>query len=46
MFAKLVAEYPSLQVKQVIEDEIPDVRRSRRTGAATKRELILVLRKL
>lgn len=45
MFAKLVAEYPSLRVKQVIEDEIPDVRRSRRKGAATKRELILVLEK-
>lgn len=45
MFAKLLADYPTLQVKQVIQDEIPDVRRSRRTGAATKRELILVLKK-
>jgi methylase of polypeptide subunit release factors len=45
MFAKLVAEYPTLQVKRVIEDEIPDVRRSRRTRGATKRELILVLKK-
>jgi methylase of polypeptide subunit release factors len=45
MFVKLLAEYPTLQIKQVIEDEIPDVRRSRRTGAATKRELILVLKK-
>lgn len=45
MLAKLLAEYPTLEVKQVIEDEIPDVRRSRRTGAATKRELILVLKK-
>lgn len=45
MYAKLLADYPTLRVKQVIEDEIPDVRRSRRTGAATKRELILVLQK-
>lgn len=43
MFAMLQAAYPSLQLKQIIEDEIPDVRRSRRTGSATKRELILVL---
>lgn len=45
IFAKLVAEYPSLRVEQVIQDDIPDVRRSRRTGSATKRELILVLKK-
>lgn len=45
MFAKLVTEFPALQLKHVIEDEIPDVRRSRRSGAATKRELILVLQK-
>jgi SAM-dependent methyltransferase len=45
IFAKLVLEYPTLRVEQVIQDEIPDVRRSRRTGAATKRELILVLKK-
>lgn len=45
IFAKLVVEYPTLRVEQVIHDEIPDVRRSRRTGSATKRELILVLRK-
>lgn len=45
IFAKLVAEYPTLQVEQVIVDDIPDVRRSRRTGGATKRELILVLKK-
>lgn len=43
--SKLVADFPSLRVREVIEDEIPDVRRSRRTGAATKRELILVLQK-
>jgi hypothetical protein len=45
IFAKLLVEYPTLSVKQVIQDEIPDVRRSRRTGSATKRELILVLKK-
>lgn len=43
MFAMLLAAYPNLKLKQIIEDEIPDVRRSRRTGSATKRELILVL---
>ena len=45
MFAQLLAQYPTLQLKQVIADEIPDIRRSRRTGTATKRELILVLKK-
>lgn len=45
ILAKLVLEYPTLRVEQVIRDDIPDVRRSRRTGSATKRELILVLRK-
>lgn len=45
VFAKLVGEYPTLRVEQVIQDEIPDVRRSRRTGSATKCELVLVLRK-
>lgn len=44
ILAKLLAVNPALRVEQVIQDEIPDVRRSRRTGAATKRELILVLR--
>ena len=44
ILSKLVAEYPGLCVEQVIRDEIPDIRRSRRTGLATKRELILVLR--
>jgi methylase of polypeptide subunit release factors len=42
---KLVVDSPTLCVEQVIQDEIPDVRRSRRTGSATKRELILVLKK-
>ena len=45
IFTKLAVEYPTLCVEQVIQDEIPDVRRSRRTGSATKRELILVLKK-
>ncbi len=45
ILSKLVAEYPGLCVEQVIRDEIPDIRRSRRTGSATKRELILVLKK-
>jgi tRNA G10 N-methylase Trm11 len=45
IFARLILECPSLQIERVIEDEIPDVRRSRKTGSATKRELILVLRK-
>jgi hypothetical protein len=45
ILTKLVAEYPKLCVQQVIQDEIPDVRRSRRAGSATKRELILVLKK-
>ena len=45
IFARLVLEYPTLRVVHVIEDEIPDIRRSRKTGSATKRELILVLRK-
>lgn len=45
IFARLVLESPTLRVEQVIQDEIPDIRRSRRTGSATKRELILVLKK-
>lgn len=45
IFAKLALEYPTLRIEQVIQDEIPDVRRSRRTGSATKRELILALKK-
>lgn len=46
ILAKLLAAYPRLVAERVILDEIPDVRRSRRTGAATKRELILILRKM
>jgi DNA methylase len=45
ILTKLVVAYPNLCVQQVIQDEIPDVRRSRRAGSATKRELILVLKK-
>ncbi|MBR0758149.1 hypothetical protein JQ604_38715 [Bradyrhizobium jicamae] len=45
MLAKLTSEYPKLKVERVIRDTIPDVRRSRKTGAATKRELVLVLKK-
>lgn len=43
--AKLLDFDPTLELEKVIHDEIPDVRRSRRVGAATKRELILVLKK-
>lgn len=45
IFARLALECPTLRVEQVIQDEIPDVRRSRKSGSATKRELVLVLRK-
>ena len=45
ILAKLTEEYPTLRVERVIRDAIPDIRRSRGTGAATKRELVLVLRK-
>lgn len=44
IYEKLAQQYPRIEVSQVIHDIIPDVRRSRREGAATKRELILVLR--
>ena len=36
---------PEVVLDRVIADVIPDVRRTRRQGAATKKELILVLRK-
>lgn len=45
ILAKLMAEYPTMRVEHVIRDQIPDVRRSRRTASATKRELIVVLKK-
>jgi len=44
IFSRLVLEYPNLQVEQVIQDQIPDIRRSRRTASATKRELVLILK--
>lgn len=46
MCSQLLALDSELRLEEVISDEIPDVRRSRREGAATKRELIIVLRKL
>jgi hypothetical protein len=45
ILAKLTSEYPSLRIERVIRDLIPDIRRSRKTGSATKRELVVVLRK-
>lgn len=41
----LLRKDPSVTLEQIIEDEIPDVRRTRRSATATKRELILVIRK-
>lgn len=35
----------SLALEVAIEDDIPDVRRTRRTASATKREIVLVIRK-
>ncbi len=43
MLASLMRYDQSLSLEEVIEDEIPDVRRSRRNASGTKRELILVL---
>lgn len=45
ILAHLLSRDPSVRLEQVIEDDIPDVRRTRRSAAATKRELILVIRK-
>jgi hypothetical protein len=45
ILSKLKFHDPRLLLEKVIEDEIPDIRRSRRVGSATKRELILVMRK-
>jgi hypothetical protein len=36
---------PELRLLETMEDTIPDVRRARRDGHATKKELILVLQK-
>jgi hypothetical protein len=45
MLSKLVSDHPNLVLQELIEDQIPDIRRSRKEGSATKRELILVLKK-
>jgi len=45
LLAHMVKADPALTLEHVIEDEIPDVRRTRRAAAATKRELVLVIRK-
>jgi|SRR5215210_2977654 len=45
ILAHLLSKDSSMALEQVIEDEIPDVRRTRRSAAATKRELILVIKK-
>jgi hypothetical protein len=45
MLELIGAADPRLELEQVIHDEIPDVRRARRVGAATKHELVLVLRR-
>jgi hypothetical protein len=44
IYSRLLKSYPKLKLEEVIHDDIPDVRRSRRKASATKRELILVLR--
>lgn len=41
----LLSKDPRMMLEQVIEDDIPDVRRARRGAAATKRELMLVMSK-
>ncbi|GEP08587.1 hypothetical protein MGN01_04320 [Methylobacterium gnaphalii] len=45
LYQRLLKQHPDLRLEHVIQDNIPDVRRSRKSGAATKRELILVLQK-
>jgi hypothetical protein len=45
VLAHLLSRDPSVMLEEVIEDDIPDVRRTRRGTAATKRELILIIRK-
>ncbi len=46
MLSKLASDHPNLVLQEVIEDQIPDIRRSRKEGSATKRELMLVLEKI
>lgn len=43
---EFVAHAPSLRLKEMIEDRIPDVRRSRRNLAGVKREHILIFSKV
>lgn len=45
MFRQIRERNPDLRLQEIIEDRIPDVRRSRRGGRATKRELVLVLKR-
>ena len=41
----MAREAPSLELLEILEDSIPDVRRSRRSGSATKKEMFLVFRR-
>jgi len=45
MLERIISDYPTMRVERVIRDRIPDIRRSRRSASATKRELIVVLKK-
>ncbi len=45
MLGHILEAVPSISLDHVIEDEIPDIRRSRRNTSGTKREFILVLKK-
>lgn len=45
MLENIVAADARFELEQVIHDEIPDVRRARRIGSATKCELVLVLKR-
>jgi hypothetical protein len=45
LLARVRDTAPYMSLDHVIEDTIPDVRRTRRDGAATKKELVLVFRK-
>jgi len=40
-----VREHSKLEVIDILSDEIPDIRRSRKEGRATKREIVLVIRR-
>lgn len=45
MLANIISADARFELEHVIHDEIPDVRRARRIGSATKRELVLVLKR-